>query len=313
MDQREFHCPFCGGRIEEGEKFCARCGKPLDWEAIKKDRACPKCGAPYEEGDRFCPQCGASLTEEIREAEAPGEKSETPASEEKEEAESRDSQGKTIFGETPAPVPFEMEEKKPDISREEPSFENNAYRDDSSRYDYTRTYGEESLSDKLDHILERWSPANSDGFSDTSFRGRFFNFVGRLNRWRYFIWGILLCVFFFVLYAVIMLGLAGTFLAAFASGQGALFLVGLLMFFVFQLPFYVAALSLSIRRAHDLGKSTLFGCLYLLNLPLSFVLQTIDSRALAFIVAVAYFVYGMYLLFAKGTEGPNKYGPDPLR
>ncbi|WP_442877437.1 zinc-ribbon domain-containing protein, partial [Dialister sp.] len=53
MDQREFHCPFCGGRIEEGEKFCARCGKPLDWEAIKKDRACPKCGAPYEEGDRF--------------------------------------------------------------------------------------------------------------------------------------------------------------------------------------------------------------------------------------------------------------------
>lgn len=303
MDDKEFHCPSCGEAVEEGEKFCSHCGEKLDWAKIK-GKVCPKCGKSCEEGAKFCPDCGAALTEESSEEEE-SEKSpiEEEVSEEPEEAEK-----KTIFGTSPAPVPFDEEEKTPDFPKEEAHEEQNAYRDTSSRDDY-RTYGEESLSDRLDHILERWSPRNSDGFSDTSLRGRFFNFVGRLNRWRYFTWGILLTIIFFIVYTVIVVGLAGSLLA----GEGAAFLIGCLLYLVFQLPFYVGALSLSIRRAHDMGKSTLFGCLYLLNLPLSLILQTLDSRFLSFIVAAAFFVYGMCLLFVRGTEGPNKYGPDPLR
>ncbi len=301
MDDREFHCPSCGEIVEEGEKFCSHCGEKLDWEEIKRE-ICPNCGKPYEAGSKFCPNCGASLTGESSEMK---ESEEIPATEEisKEPEEEK----KTIFGTTPSPVPFETEEKEPDFPKEEAHQEQNAYRDTSSGGDY-RTYGEESLSDKLDHILEGWSPRNSDGFSDTSFRGRFFNFVGRLNRWRYFTWGILLTIIFFIVYSVIVVGLAGSLLA----GEGLAFLVGCLLYLVFQLPFYLGALSLSIRRAHDMGKSTLFGCLYLLNLPLMPILEAADSHFLSFIVAAAFFVYGMCLLFVRGTQGPNKYGADPL-
>lgn len=299
MDDREFHCPSCGEIVEEGEKFCSHCGEKLDWEEIKRE-ICPNCGKPYEAGAKFCPNCGASLTEESPEKEEPEEIS-------KISEESEEEPKKTIFGTAPVPVPFGEEEKEPDFPKEEAHEENNAYRDTSSPGDY-RTYGEESLSDKLDHILEGWSPVNSDGFSDTSFRGRFFNFVGRLNRWRYFTWGILLTIIFFIVYSVIVVGLAGSLLA----GEGLAFLLGCLLYLVFQLPFYLGALSLSIRRAHDMGKSTLFGFLYLLNLPLTPILKAADSHFLSFIVAAAFFVYGMCLLFVRGTQGPNKYGADPL-
>lgn len=55
----------------------------------------------------------------------------------------------------------------------------------------------------------------------------------------------------------------------------------------------VVNIMLTIRRCHDLNKS---GWMYLLMF-----------------VPIVDIIFALYLLFAKGTEGPNQYGPDPLQ
>ena len=54
----------------------------------------------------------------------------------------------------------------------------------------------------------------------------------------------------------------------------------------------VAGYSLVLRRIHDLGQSEL--CLILTGIPFVNLL------------------FMLYLFFAKGTDGDNRYGPDPL-
>lgn len=55
----------------------------------------------------------------------------------------------------------------------------------------------------------------------------------------------------------------------------------------------VANIMLIIQRCHDLNKS---GWFYLV-----------------LVIPVIGIIFALYLLFAKGTEGPNQYGPDPLQ
>ncbi|MBQ8418643.1 MAG: DUF805 domain-containing protein, partial [Phascolarctobacterium sp.] len=50
--------------------------------------------------------------------------------------------------------------------------------------------------------------------------------------------------------------------------------------------------SFIVRRCHDLDRSGYWGLLVL--------------------IPVVNFFFLLYLLFAKGTEGWNQYGPDPL-
>ena len=47
-------CPYCGEMVEEDDKFCPACGKPLT-------HACPACGTTVEADDKFCPECGSPL------------------------------------------------------------------------------------------------------------------------------------------------------------------------------------------------------------------------------------------------------------
>lgn len=49
-------CWNCGVAIRAGDRFCERCGNPLD-------RICPKCGERYEKGDRFCSGCGEPVVD----------------------------------------------------------------------------------------------------------------------------------------------------------------------------------------------------------------------------------------------------------
>jgi uncharacterized membrane protein YhaH (DUF805 family) len=65
----------------------------------------------------------------------------------------------------------------------------------------------------------------------------------------------------------------------------------ILLFLVFYLITTVAYLAAIVRRFHDLGNSGWY-------------------TLLLFIPLVG-FVYGLILLFKKGTEGPNQYGEDP--
>ena len=47
-------CPYCGEMVEEDDKFCPACGKPLA-------HACPACGTTVEADNKFCPECGSPL------------------------------------------------------------------------------------------------------------------------------------------------------------------------------------------------------------------------------------------------------------
>ena len=53
------NCRFCGAEVEEGAKFCQKCGKNLEEVSDKKN--CPKCGSELEKDAKFCLKCGYSM------------------------------------------------------------------------------------------------------------------------------------------------------------------------------------------------------------------------------------------------------------
>ena len=71
------------------------------------------------------------------------------------------------------------------------------------------------------------------------------------------------------------------------KGSGASVIFGLLL-----IPLFISSVSLGIRRLHDLDKS--------------------GWMILIYAVPLLNAVFGIYLLAAKGTDGPNRFGADPL-
>ena len=102
-------------------------------------------------------------------------------------------------------------------------------------------------------------------------------FRGRLSRLRYFLSSFL--SFFATVVIVVVAVLASHELIKLFAALAVIYLV-------------VVEFSAAARRFHDLNKSGLW--FMLLSIPI-----------------VNVFV-GFYLLFKKGTEGPNRFGPDPL-
>ena len=103
-----------------------------------------------------------------------------------------------------------------------------------------------------------------------------FNFNGRMNRlkyWTYILYGFILV--FALSMLVKILHIDST------TVQSGISLV----YSILCLPF-------AVRRLHDLDKSPLW-------------------LVLCFIPVVNFF-FSIYIGFFKGTDGPNKYGPDPL-
>lgn len=115
------------------------------------------------------------------------------------------------------------------------------------------------------------------------FRRNFWTTEGRLNRWAYFTTSLKLGLI--TLVVLLVLAVIGVFIG---GEDGAVVLAGL-----GSIPFVVASYFISARRLHDLDKTGWLSLIFLIpyvNVP-----------------------WGIYLLFAKGTEGPNQYGPDPLQ
>ena len=106
---------------------------------------------------------------------------------------------------------------------------------------------------------------------------KFFSFEGRLNRQPY-IQSIL------VIWVVSALS---TWMVQSSSSMLVALLTGII-----SIAMAVAAISLGVRRLHDLDKS---GWWLLIS-----------------IIPLVGFLFQLYLLFAKGTEGYNSFGEDPL-
>ena len=116
---------------------------------------------------------------------------------------------------------------------------------------------------------------------DTDLQSMFLRYDNRLNRKRYFLRSLALWA------AVTILSTAVGLIATFLKSGAVSMLV-----YVISLAAVIPSFMLGIRRLHDLDRPAWWcvGC----------------------IIPLVNMVLGIYLLFFKGTDGPNQYGPDPL-
>ena len=120
---------------------------------------------------------------------------------------------------------------------------------------------------------------------DSGIAEMFFTTKGRLNRLRYFKRALVLGVVATVLAFVIV---AATMTPSGDDISTAGYVLFALMCLVFAAPHFM----LMIRRLHDLDKDGLFVLLALI--------PAVNS------------IFALYLLFAPGTKGANRYGTDPI-
>ena len=136
---------------------------------------------------------------------------------------------------------------------------------------------------------------------DNGFRENFINTKGRLNRKRFFKRSLVLGLLSFLLIIIVAVicddGMGDI-------SNGGVLLLGILLIGV-NLMYY----CLAVRRLHDLGmKNTL--AIVLLGASIIQILEISDFTTGA--ASLVGFCGGGYLLLAKGVEGANEYGPDPL-
>ena len=112
----------------------------------------------------------------------------------------------------------------------------------------------------------------------------FFTSEGRLNRKSYIYRSFFLSIVLFVVQGIWSFA-ADTF--------GALDLLFSIVAFVLGIFQLAANIMMGVRRLHDLDKC--------------------DWWMLLLIVPLVNLFFCLYLLFFKGTEGPNEYGDDPLQ
>ena len=118
---------------------------------------------------------------------------------------------------------------------------------------------------------------------DEGIKEMFFRYDNRLNRKRYIMRALALVVA--VTLAATVLGIV---FAVAGMSESTIGTMGTLIGIAGAIP----GLMLAIRRLHDLDRPTWW--------------------IIGNFIPLVNCVFGLYLLLAKGTDGPNQYGPDPL-
>lgn len=118
-----------------------------------------------------------------------------------------------------------------------------------------------------------------------------FSFDGRIRRMEYFLSGIVSSVVASIVWFIAF----GSVMAAVASGSSVAAVGGSVFGIIVGMAVYVGVLWFGLaqgtKRLHDLDKS---GWMILLMF-----------------VPLVNFFFGLYMLFADGTVGPNQFGADP--
>ena len=86
-----------------------------------------------------------------------------------------------------------------------------------------------------------------------------------------------------------------------------------LVFWVYYIPLIIASISLGVRRLHDLNLSG-----WWMLLGSGALLSTVNTGNTAIDLAAAILFYiaqlfNLFLIFFRGTKGPNRFGEDPVR
>lgn len=138
-------------------------------------------------------------------------------------------------------------------------------------------------------------------FSDslrTCLRDKYVTFSGRASRSEFW-WFMLFYWLVLIGVSLLVFGVFGTLGGPGNGGLGGGYLF-LVLFGVVFVVLFLPLLSVTVRRLHDRDMS---GWWYLLVLILSQV------PYLGVLVSIGFLV----LMAMKGTDGPNRFGPDPLK
>lgn len=124
---------------------------------------------------------------------------------------------------------------------------------------------------------------------------KFFTLKGRLDRYRYVKYSIISLLLFAPI-------IGGAYYAAVNNMAPNMPIALATLILLAVLVFIWINISLQVRRFHDLEKSGWWIMLNFLIMPDGGLLANIASWGIT-----------IWLIIFKGTEGPNKYGEDPLR
>ena len=134
---------------------------------------------------------------------------------------------------------------------------------------------------------------------------KYISFSGRLNRKVFILYSLSLFLVSFLFFSTVsyifekFLMIDINAINSFAGAQEQLttfpVLILAIITIIFLVAMKIAAISLSVRRLHDLNRTGLW-----------MLLGMIPGINILMIFLV------IYLILAKGTTGRNKYGPDPL-
>ena len=128
---------------------------------------------------------------------------------------------------------------------------------------------------------DAWMNEDEDDFDNDDNKPRFFSIKGRIGRLRYlaYAWGATTLAAFVVgIIAAILIPATGS-----TPSTGVAFMLGTLI--------YTPWIIMARRRLHDLDQS--------------------GWLALLIFVPFVFILFGLYLTFAPGTDGTNRFGPKP--
>lgn len=258
---------------------------------------CTNCGSELNPGVKFCENCGQKVEQEQNQQAGAGAGAVAVAGVAAGAASSGDISYKKSINDSPEQEGFGAANAQANVNTDANADGNPKVNPDPDEFKHTNAAGEADTDaysaqaapkagKKFLNLGEGLNLLFKDSSADKEavFNELFFTSAGRLNRKSYIYRN------FFLSFVLNIIRIILAVLAAYIDALELLF-TGLL--YVSGIFGFVAGIMMLARRLHDLDKSGWW--MLLLCVPLVNIL------------------FYIYILFFKGTEGPNQYGDDPLQ
>lgn len=256
---------------------------------------CTNCGSELNPGAKFCVNCGQKVEQEQNPQAGAGAAAVTGVA--AGAASSADISYKKSINDSPEQDGFGAADAQANVNTDANADGNPKVNPDPDEFKHTNAAGEAdtdaysaqvapkagkrflNLGEGLNLLFK-----DSSADKEAVFKELFFTSKGRLNRKSYIYRSIFLSIVLFVVQGILSFA---------AETFGALDLLFSIIAFVLGIFQLAANIMMGVRRLHDLDKC--------------------DWWMLLLIVPLVNLFFCLYLLFFKGTEGPNEYGDDPLQ